>query len=133
MLSTALQTIPHGLGLIDRNLQPRVARVASRFNVSLEMFESPANFVTVVESSWPDLMLIDSDIMGNPCEVCHVVRTRNPLVKVLIVAYFWSEREEALRCCADVILHRPVRNPEWSRAFDMCGIQSVGVQSLAAS
>jgi len=122
------------LGLVGHDLQGGVESVAAAFDTQLDMHEQPRAFLENVERCSPDLVLIDSDIMSNPQEVCELVRSRHALTKVLIVACYWSEREQALQCCADVIVHRPFRSLEWSRAFVACGLpERTGAIQLATA
>jgi DNA-binding response OmpR family regulator len=113
---------PLALGLLGHDIQRSVASVAAVFDLQLSMDEQSQEFRESLERRSPDIVLIDSDVMTNPCDVCELARSRNPMVKILIAACFWSEREEALQCCADVVVHKPVRQAEWNHAFVMLGV-----------
>ena len=113
---------PLALGLIAHELQGDVARIAQKFDLRLSMYEDRKAFQVSVGRLLPDLVLIDSDIMGHPCEVCYLIHSLSPAPKLVIVACFWSEHEETLRDCADVLVHRPVRRTEWTRALADCGV-----------
>ncbi len=113
---------PLALGLVGHDLQRSIESVAAGFDIRLSMGEQSREFRESLERGSPDIVLIDSDVMTNPCEVCELVRSRNPFVKILIAACFWSEREQALQCCADVLVHKPVREAEWNHAFIALGV-----------
>jgi DNA-binding response OmpR family regulator len=122
------------LGLVGHDLQGGVESVAAAYDIRLDMHDQPQAFLENVGRCSPDLVLIDSDIINNPCEVCDLLKSRMPLTKVLIVTFFWSEREQALQCCADIIVHRPFRTREWRRAFVSCGLpERTGAIRLASA
>jgi DNA-binding response OmpR family regulator len=126
--SRALQA----LGLIQCDLQPQVRLAMREFNVRLDMSESTALVVTRVETRCPDLLLIDTDLLGCPGDLCRFARSLRPDVKVLALACYWSDREEGLRGCADALLHKPPRQPEWEGVLQQLGVPAVASAPHAA-
>ncbi len=120
------QATTSALGLIPRALHADVARIVAGMPVQLTLLESADLVAARVESDCPDILLIDTDLLGCPADLCCFARALRPDVRVLALAYYWSEREEALRECVDAILHKPVRDAEWKsilRRFDRKGAQ----------
>jgi len=105
------------LGLVEVSLQPAVLRTLEPFNVTLETSDAVDLVVASIESECPSLLLIDTELMGCPADLCCFARGLRPDVIVLAIAYSWSEREEALRECADGLLHKPPRQAEWQATF----------------
>jgi len=113
---------PTALGLLGRDILPAVERLLGEFAVRGDLRADLALFLDGFEHQRPDLVLIDSDLMGYPCDVFKRVRERNPHAKAVFVACFWSEREAMFQDCADAVVHKPVRAAEWRRAFAVCGL-----------
>ena len=113
------------LGLVAVDLQPSVRDVMAGFNVRLELSDATDVVVTRIETSCPRILLIDTDLLGCPVDLCRFARSLRPDVKVIALAYFWSEREEALRACADAVLHKPPRRREWRATVTRLGVPSL--------
>ncbi len=101
------------LGLVELSLQRTVLETFEPFNVRIEMSDTADLVVARIESGCPQILLLDTELMGRPADLCCFARGLRPDLIVLAVAYFWSEREEALRECADAVLHKPPRQAEW--------------------
>ena len=110
------------LGLIARDLQPAVRAAITGFNVRLESWDVTDLVVARIESGCPPLLLIDTELLGCPVDLCRFARSLRPDVIVFGLAYFWSEREGALRTCADAVLHKPPRRANWQSTLTRCGI-----------
>ncbi len=110
------------LGLVAADVQPSVHRALERFNVRLEMNEAPDFVVARIESGCPPLLLIDTELMGCLTKLCCFARSLRPDVTVFGLTYFWSERDESMRECADAILHKPPRQPEWDAVMRRFGV-----------
>lgn len=110
------------LGLIAADLQPAVREAIAGFRVRLEMSDATDLVVARIESGCPPFLLIDTELLGCPVDLCCFARSLRPDVKVFAVVYFWSEREEALRECADGLLHKPPRRPEWEGVLARLGV-----------
>ena len=114
--------VPFALGLLRHDLRSGIENISSAFNIRFDMHEEPDIFLDRLSGSSPDLILIDSDLTQDLSNICGLVRASHPSTSVLVVTCFWSEREESLESYADVVVHRPVRMPEWHRAFALCGV-----------
>jgi len=110
------------LGLIAHDLQPAVRAAMAGFNVRLELSDATDVVVARIESGCPPLLLIDTELLGCPVDLCRFARSLRPDVIVLGLAHFWSEREEALRACADAVLHKPPRRANWQATLTRLGI-----------
>lgn len=120
------------LGLIATDLQPAVREALARFQVRLEMSDAIDLVVARIESGCPPFLLIDTELLGCPVDLCCFARSLRPDVKVFAVVYFWSEREEALCECADGLLHKPPRRREWERELQRFGVPAVASAPYAA-
>ena len=110
------------LGLIAHDLQPVVRAALTGFNVRLELSDATDVVVARIETSCPRILLIDTDLLGRPADLCRFARSLRPDVTFVGLAYFWSEREEAVRACADAVLHKPPRRPEWWPTLTRLGV-----------
>lgn len=117
---------PHGLS--RQPIQGCLALVSPRLNASIRAVLAPlvtevrfvasrVEFVAAVESPWPELLLIDTDLVGCPGELCATIRSVRLDARVVGVSCFWSDREESLRGCLDLVLHKPPRFVEWNAAL----------------
>lgn len=70
-----------------------------------------------VETSCPEVLIIDTDLLGLPGELCRMARSLRPDVVTVALVNRWSEREERLTGVVDVVLHKPPRWDEWQRLF----------------
>lgn len=118
------------IGLIAPALHPDVRRAIAGLHVQLDLSEATELVVARLESACPELLLIDTDLLGCPADLCRFARSLRPDVKVFGLAYYWSEREEALYACADAILHKPAREAEWKTVLRRFGVRDVTNQSL---
>ena len=92
------------------------------FNVRLELSDATDVVVARIETSCPRILLIDTDLLGRPADLCWFARSLRPDLTFVGMAYFWSEREEALRACADAVLHKPPRRREWQVTLTRLGV-----------
>lgn len=120
------------LGLIAADFQPAVRDALIGFHLRLDMSDAIGLVVARIESSCPPFLLIDTELLGCPVDLCCFARSLRPDVKVFAVVYFWSEREEALRECADAILHKPPRRREWEGALRKLGVPLLATTMHAA-
>lgn len=120
------------LGLIAAELQPAVREAMAGFRVRLEMSGAADLVVARIETSCPPFLLIDTELLGCPVDLCCFARSLRPDVKVFAVVCFWSEREEALRECADGLLHKPPRRREWEGALRRLGVPLLASAPRAA-
>lgn len=110
------------LGLAAPPLRTEIERLAEAYRVKFEWQPAIDLFVTRVESGCPDLLLIDTDLLGCPDALCRFARSLRPDVKVFGISCYWSERDEALVACVDALLHKPPRRAQWEAMFDRAGI-----------
>lgn len=131
--SCQARTTRSTLGLVPLDLHADVARIVAGMPVRLTLLESVDLVVAQVESDRPDILLIDTDLLGCPSELCCFARSLRPDVRVFGLAYYWSEREEALHACVDAILHKPVRDTEWKRVLSRFDLNEAQLTSGDAS
>jgi len=110
------------LGLAAPLLQAEIKRLAAAYRVKLEWETAVGLFVARVESGCPALLLIDTDLLGCPDDLCKFARSLRPDVRVFGISCYWSERDEALLTCVDALLHKPPRRAQWEAMFDRAGI-----------
>ena len=70
-----------------------------------------------VESNCPEVVMIDTDLLGLPADLCVMARSLRPDVLTVALVNHWSEREERLHNAVDAVLHKPPRPEEWKRLF----------------
>jgi DNA-binding response OmpR family regulator len=99
----------------------RVRDVMAGFQVRLELSDA-TDVVTRIETSCPRILLTDTDLLGCPADLCRFARSLRSDMNVIALAYLWSEREEALRACADAVLHKPPRRREWQVTLTRLGV-----------
>ena len=122
-VTVSRQILPlKALGLAAASLQAEVERLAGPYRVRFEWQPAVELFVAMVESGCPDLLLIDTDLLGCPDDLCKFARSLRPDVRVFGISCYWSERDEALRTCVDALLHKPPRRAQWEAMFDRAGI-----------
>jgi len=114
------------------DLQPAVRDALIGFHLRLDMSDAIDLVVARIESSCPPFLLIDTELLGCPVDLCRFARSLRPDVKVFAVVYFWSEREEALRECADGLLHKPPRRREWEGVLRQLGVPLAASATHAA-
>lgn len=117
------------IGLMPLALHPDVRRAIAGLHVRLELSETADLVAARLESACPELLLIDTDMLGCPADLCRFARSLRPAVKVFGLAYYWSEREEALHACVDAILHKPARGSEWKPTLRRFGVSDDGPRS----
>lgn len=117
------------VGLIPAALHPEVRRAIAGLHVHLDLSGATELVVARIESDCPAILLVDADLLGCPEDVCRFARSLRPDVRVFGLAYYWSEREEALLMCADAILHKPARNAEWKTVLRRFGVPDVNLAS----
>jgi DNA-binding response OmpR family regulator len=117
------------IGLIPPALHPDVRRAIAGLHMRLDLSGTTEIVVARLESSCPELLLIDTDLVGCPVDLCRFARSVRPDVKVFGLVDHWSEREEGLRMCADAILHKPARDAEWKAVLRRFGVRDVNPES----
>jgi hypothetical protein len=71
----------------------------------------------LVEVSCPEILIIDTDLLGLPGDLCRMARSLRPDVVTVALVNHWSEREQRLTGVVDAVLHKPPRREEWRRVF----------------
>jgi len=123
-----LETGPlEAIGLIAPALHADVRRAIAGLHVQLDLSDTTELVVARLESACPELLLIDTDLLGCPVDLCRFARSVRPDVKVFGLVDHWSEREEGLRMCADAILHKPARHAEWKAVLRRFGVRDVNL------
>lgn len=101
------------LGLVPASLQPDIRRTAADLRVTLELSDAIGVVVARIESRCPEIVLVDTDLLGCPEGLRCRVRSWRADVRLVALTCFWSEREEMLRTCVDAVVHKPIRDGEW--------------------
>lgn len=99
------------------------AALARVFRRELEQC-ADCSVVFEVQSSFDDArkagdyacVTIDLDGAISPAEAVRLARASWPNARVAVLSYWWSERDSAARGLADLVIHKPLRQPEL-RAF----------------
>ncbi len=115
------------IGLVSPAMHADVRRAIAGLHVTLDLSESTEIVVARIESTCPELLIIDTDLLGCPEDLCRFAHSLRPDVKVFGLAYYWSEREQGLRNCADAILHKPARGAEWKPVLRRFGVRDVNL------
>jgi hypothetical protein len=110
------------LGLASPAVQLDIERAIAGFHLKLAWESGVELFAARVERACPELLLIDTDVLGCAADLCRVARSLRPDVKVFGISCYWSDRDEALVTCVDTILHKPARRAQWEAAFDRMGL-----------
>jgi len=111
------------LALLAPGLEPEVRAASGDFALELECLSRLDVFVNRVESHCPPLLLVDADLVGGcPADLCRFARSLRPDVKILSLAWCWSDRDDALRGCADGVLRKPPRRAAWSAVLAGLGL-----------
>lgn len=111
------------IGLIPPALHGEVRRAIAGLHVELALSDTTELVAARLESACPALLLIDTDLLGCPVDLCTFARSLRPDIKVFGLVNHWSEREEGLQSCADAILHKPPRRDEWKAVLGRFGVQ----------
>jgi hypothetical protein len=96
------------------------------------MSDAAGLVVARIESSCPPFVLVDTELLGCPADLCCFARSLRPDVKVFAVVNFWSEREDALHKCVDALLHKPPRRREWEVVLRRFGVPALASEPHAA-
>ena len=109
------------VGLVSVALHRDIRRVTAALRITVELSDAVALVAARIESSCPEIVLVDTDLVGRPDGLCQLARSQRPDVRFVALSCCWSEREEALRRCADAIVHKPMRDGEWRELFGRLG------------
>lgn len=115
------------VGLMGRELHPQVHRALQGLRLTLELSDARSLVVARIESACPEIVLVDTDLVGCLTDLCRFARSLRYDVRVVGVACYWSEREEALQDCADAIVHKPPRDSEWGTVLRSLGVLDVNL------
>ena len=126
----SLETPFEAIGLMPPALHRDVRRAIAGLHVRLELSGATDLVVARIESACPELLFIDTDLLGCPADLCRFARSLRPDVKVFGLAYYWSEHDEGLRSCADAILHKPARGTEWKAVLRRFGVPDIADQQV---
>jgi DNA-binding response OmpR family regulator len=113
------------IGLIPPALHVEVRRALAGLHVQIDLSATADLVVARLETSCPEFLLIDTDLLGCPVDLCTFARSLRRDVKVFGLVNHWSEREEGLRSCADDILHKPPRLAEWRPVLRRFGVRDL--------
>jgi hypothetical protein len=125
--SLSNQTRLEALGLAAPALQAEVERQSAGFSIAFEWQHAVELLVARVESGCPDLLFIDTDLLGCLDDLCRFAHSLRPDVRVLGIACYWSERDETLTC-VDAILHKPPRRSQWEAVFERMGFPRLSLR-----
>lgn len=113
------------VGLLSASLQRDVRRVTADFRIKVELSDALGLVAARIESRCPEIVLVDTDLLGCPEGLCQLARSLRPEVRFVGLACYWSDRETVLRECADVIVHKPLRDAEWTALFGRLGVVDI--------
>jgi hypothetical protein len=109
------------VGLVPVRLHPDLRRATAGLRLNLQLLDDVGLVVARIGICRPQIVLVDTDMLGCPKGLCRLARSLRPDVRFVALSCFWSEREEALRACADAIVHKPIRDREWRQLFGRLG------------
>ena len=113
------------LGLVSVSLHRDIRRVTAGLRIRVELSDAVGLVAARIESRCPEIVLVDTDLVGCPGGLCRLARSLRPEVQFVGLACSWSERETMLRECADVIVHKPIRDAEWTALFGRLGVVDI--------
>jgi hypothetical protein len=119
------QVVRGALACVAFGLRRQVARALAPFPLDLRLVGSLEELTSDLGVCSPDLLLIDTDLVGCPDEVCRLAHRLDPATTVLGISCYWSERDVMLRDCLDGILHKPLRSSEWNNVLEGLGLRRV--------
>ena len=132
--STNHQVVQGALAFVAFGLRRQVAVAVAPFALKPRFAGSLDELTVNLEACSPDLLLIDTDLVGYPDEVCRLAHRLDPATKVVGISCYWSERDALLRTCRlDGILHKPLRSTEWNTALEGLGLESVAIPAVQSS
>ena len=115
---------PVALALISPALVRDLRLLTDEFGLHLELSNAPEIVAARIETSCPELVLVDSDLFGGVEDLFQFARSLRPDVWLIGVTCYWSERDKKLRTSANALVHKPPRGDEWRRAFSGSGLSS---------
>ena len=101
------------LAMLLPSLASQIRQITARLPIAMKMCDTSRMFMAHVERRCPELLLVDTDLVGGVGDLARVAHSIRRDVCVVGLACFWSEREEALRAALDGVLHKPPRAAEW--------------------
>jgi DNA-binding response OmpR family regulator len=115
---------------MDPHLLAEVRRISDGFALTFEAAPDARVLAARIERACPDVLLIDTDLLGGLRGFCHFARARRPDARIIGVTYYWSERDEGLDACVDAVLHKPPRRAPWERAFERLAVPRAVCESV---
>jgi hypothetical protein len=109
------------VGLVSVSLHRDIRRVTADLRIVVELSDAVDLVTARIERRCPEIVLVDTDLVGRPDGLCRLARSLRPDVRFVALSCLWSEREETLRSCADAIVHKPMRDGEWRDLFGRLG------------
>lgn len=98
-----------------------------------EMIVSPAELVDRALRLQPVSVFVDADGPAYAIDLLRAVRSVSPRSLLVAIDGYWSEREEALRSVADLLLYKPPRVDAWQRTLRSAGIAPVAAPLVTPS
>jgi hypothetical protein len=107
-----------GLVLAHVDVGAQIVRIAWTFHIDLAPVDQLDRVSALVESGCPEVLVIDTDVLALPGDLCRMARSLRADVLTVALVNHWSEREERITSAVDAVLHKPPRLFEWQRLFD---------------
>lgn len=109
------------LGLVCVQLQPAIRRATERFDLELEFTSRVGLFVARIETSYPAVLLVDTELLGSLPELSSFAHSLRPDVKIFAVTWYWSEIDDRVSSAVDGVLHKPPRRTQWEAVLETLG------------
>jgi hypothetical protein len=105
------------VALVTDRARGDIRRLLPSYSAEIQFEARVDVFAARVETSCPQILIIDTDVLALPRDLCLMARSLRPDVVTAALVNHWSEREERLVGVVDAVLHKPPRREEWQRVF----------------
>jgi hypothetical protein len=106
------------VGVLARVAEPLCAPITSvleGLRLRIEFVPSQGAFAERIETAYPDIVLMDLDLVARPGELARFAWSLRRQTKIVAVTAWWSDREPLEEF--DLTLHKPPRRDEWFPAM----------------
>jgi DNA-binding response OmpR family regulator len=117
---------PTVLAFVPFDLRTSVTRALTGCSPQIAFVASIEALTAHIESGCPEVIVVDTDLVGCPVDLCRFVRSLRSDAKVVGLSCRWSDRDDALAKCLDAILHKPPRVVEWETTLNKLGFGGAG-------
>jgi hypothetical protein len=118
MTSTGPSARRTALALAPERARAEIERLLPSLSLDVAFVARIDLFSAQVETACPEVLIIDTDLLALPGDLCRLARSLRPDVVTVALVNHWSEREERLTGVVDAVLHKPPRRlEEWQQLF----------------